>query len=86
MVKIIDNQIENLNYNAVNIPMNEFIIGSLYNSTSKKFNDSYILNIPDVLVGFEIEFKSLNATIYISKGNNFDINSKCKIQPSEKFK
>ena len=85
MVRIIDNQIENLNYNAVNIPMNEFIIGSLYNSTSKKFNDSYILNIPDVLVGFEIEFKSLNATIYISKGNNFDINSKCKIQPSEKI-
>ena len=55
---------------AVNIPVNEYIVGSLSKNSAQGLLDSYIYQINDDVHDIEIEFKSKNATLYYSVNEN----------------
>ena len=68
----------NLEKFAINIPINEFIVGALQ---EVNYYDTYILDIDNRMDGIEIEFKSESAMMTVSWNEN-DFNNGCKINPS----
>ena len=69
--------------NAINVPINEFIIGSI--EMKKQYNDSYIVDILDNYKGLEIEFKSETTILYLSFNNNNPNNENCVIYPTKEI-
>jgi hypothetical protein len=56
---------------AVNIPINDYIIGSLEEVSKNNQYDSYVLDILDDYDNLEIEFKGENAVLVHNVGNEF---------------
>jgi hypothetical protein len=56
---------------AVNIPLNEYIIGSLESETSAKQFDAFVIDILDDYKDLEIEFNSQNAKLYYTFQQDF---------------
>ena len=60
-----------LNKVAVNIPVNEYIIGSLENTEKQGQKDAYIIDLYDNYDGLEIEFNSDNGILKYGLSDNF---------------
>ena len=62
---------ENLSKVAVNIPINDYIIGSLEQTSAKNQYDAYVLDILDDYKSLEIEFKGDEASLVYNIGSEF---------------
>ena len=73
----------NFNDNAINVPINEFIIGSI--ELKKQYNDSYIIDILENYKGIEIEFKSNYSELSFTFNNSNPNNKDCLIKGSKEI-
>ena len=83
IVRYIETGMSNLDKIAVNVPMNEFIVGSLEVTYENEYFNTFKFDSNEDFNGLEIEFKAAKVSLYISWGEEYLFKG-CLVNPDEK--